>query len=260
MSRAAALLVASLGVAGCEPSSELLFHIDDNLRSAFEHEIPALSGQVGGYDRAKLGEYLGAIREVERRIATLESSDGDFEVPDRPVGVPETFKASAELTCDLQVLVFQAGITRVTSFLMARENINRSYTEIGRPEVHLSMSYHGNNPDMMKDFSTLNTCHVETLVYDLHRLESIPDGDGTLLDHTVILNGSGMSDGTMHNNDNVPVVVIGGQENRLTGNRHLVNPQGTALANLSLSLWEKCGVNMEAFGDSTDHLSLLSSV
>jgi hypothetical protein len=197
---------------------------------------------------------------VEQRIAMSETSTEGFEVPERPVGVPGTFKEYAELMLDMQVLAFQADVTRVTSFMMARENINRSYTEIGLPEVHHSMSHHGNDPDKMKDFSRLNTYHVETLAYYLNKLQSISDGDGTLLDNTVVLYGSGMSDGNTHNNYDVPVVVIGGRENGLQGNRHLTYPQGTPLANLSLSLLEKFGVNVETFGDSTGHLPLLSGV
>ena len=233
---------------------------DRSILDGLSREIATLSSTLGGHDRTKLGEYLGAIRDVEQRIATAESSNSDFEIPDRPVGVPETFRAYAELMFDLQVLAFQADITRVTSFMMARENINRSYTEIGLPEVHHSMSHHGNNPEKMKDFSKLNTYHVETLAYYLTKLHSIPDGDGTLLDSTVVLYGSGISDGNTHNNYSVPVVVIGGPENGLEGNRHLVYPQGTPLANLSLSLLDKFGVQVETFGDSTGHLPLLSGV
>ena len=174
--------------------------------------------------------------------------------------MPETFREYAELMFDLQVLTFQADVTRVTTFMMARENINRSYNEIGLPEAHHSMSHHGNNPEKMKDFSKLNTYHVETLAYYLTKLQAIPDGDGTLLDNTVVLYGKGMSDGNTHNNYSVPVVVIGGRENGLEGNRHLVYPKGTPLANLSLSLLAKFGVNVESFGDSTGQLPLLSGV
>ena len=233
---------------------------DRSILDGLSLEISKLNGQLGGHDRAKLGEYLEAIRDVEQRIAKAESTNSDFEVPDRPVGVPETFREYAELMFDLQVLAFQADVTRVTSFMMARENITRSYNEIGLPEAHHAMSHHGNNPEKMKDFAKLNTYHVETLAYYLDKLQSISDGDGTLLDHTVVLYGKGMSDGNVHNNYNVPVVVIGGRENGLVGNRHLVYPKGTPLANLSLSLMEKFGVNVEKFGDSTGHLPLLSGV
>jgi len=143
---------------------------------------------------------------------------------------------------------------------MARENINRSYEEIGLPEAHHSMSHHGNNPEKMKAFSKLNLYHVDTVAYYLSKLQSIPDGDGSLLDGTVVLYGKGMSDGNTHNNYSVPVVVVGGSENGLQGNRHLVYPKGTPLANLSMTLLDKFGVNVEQFGDSTGHLPLLSGV
>ena len=233
---------------------------DRSILDGLSEEISKLSGKLGGQDRVKLGEYLGAIRDVEQRIAKSESTNSDFEVPDRPVGVPDTFREYAELMFDLQVLAFQADITRVTSFMMARENITRSYDEIGLPEAHHSMSHHGNNPDKMKDFAKLNTYHIDTLGYYLDKLQSIPEGDSTLLESTVVLYGKGMSDGNTHNNYSVPVVVVGGPENGLQGNRHLVYAKGTPLANLSLSLMEKFGVRVESFGDSTEHLPLLSGV
>lgn len=233
---------------------------DQSLLDGLTREIATLSNKLGSPDRAKLGDYLDTIRDVEQRIFKAELYNSDFEMPDRPVGVPETFKEYAELMLDLQVLAFRADITRVSSFMMARENINRSYNEIGLPEAHHSMSHHGNNPEKMKDFSKLNTYHVETLSYYLRKLQSIPDENGSLLDNTVILYGKGMSDGNTHNNYSVPVVVIGGRENTLEGNRHLVYPKGTPLANLSLSLLDKFGINLETFGDSTGQLPLLSGV
>ena len=233
---------------------------DRSILDGLSQEIARLSSTLGGHDRIKLGEYLDAIRDVEQRIARAESTNSDFEVPDRPVGVPDTFREYAELMFDLQVLAFQADITRVTSFMMARENINRSYNEIGLPEAHHSMSHHGNNPDKMRDFAKLNTYHVDTFAYYVDRLAAIPDSDGTLLDNTVILYGSGMSDGNTHNNYDVPVVVVGGPDTGLRGNRHLVYPKGTPLANLSLSLLDRFGVTAEAFGDSTGRLPRLSGV
>ena len=233
---------------------------DRSILDGLAEEISALSSKLSGHDRTKLGEYLDAIRDVEQRIARAELTNNDFAVPERPVGVPETFREYAELMFDLQVLAFQADVTRVTSFMMARENINRSYNEIGLPEAHHSMSHHGNNPEKMQDFSKLNTYHVNTVAYYLDKLQSVPDGDGTLLDGTVVRYGSGMSDGNTHNNYSVPIVLIGGPENGLEGNRHLVYPKGTPLANLSLSLVSKFGVGVETFGDSTGQLPLLSGV
>lgn len=233
---------------------------DRSILDGLTQEISALASKLGGHDRNKLGEYLESIRDVEQRISRAESTNADFEVPERPVGVPETFREYAELMFDLQVLAFQADVTRVTSFMMARENINRSYNEIGLPEAHHSMSHHGNNPEKMQDFTKLNVYHVDTLAYYLDKLQSTEDGDGSLLDGMVVMYGSGMSDGNTHNNYNVPVVLVGGPERGFEGNRHLVYPEGTPLANLSLSLLDKFGVRIDEFGDSTGQLPLLSGV
>jgi hypothetical protein len=231
---------------------------DRSILDGLAQEISHLRTKLGRRDSVKLSEYLDGIREVERRIAKSESSNSDVAAPERPVGVPETFKEYAELMFDLQALAFQADITRVCSFMLARENINRSYAEIGLPEAHHSMSHHGNNPEKMAVFSKLNTYHVETLAYFLKKLQATPDGDGTLLDHAVVLYGSGMSDGNTHNNFNVPVVVVGGRDLDLKGNRHLKYPKGTPLANLAVSLMDRFGVNVDKFGDSTGELDLLT--
>ena len=233
---------------------------DRSILDGVTEEIALLRRKLGRRDGVKLSEYLDGIREVEQRIARNESSSTDLALPPRPAGAPETFKEHAELMFDLQVLAFQADITRVSSFLMARENVNRSYGEIGLPEAHHSMSHHGNNPEKMAVFSKLNTYHVDTLAYFLKKLRAIPDGDGTLLDHSIVLYGSGMSDGNTHNNYNVPVVVVGGRDLKLKGNRHLTYPKGTPLANLSMNLMDKFGVNVERFGDSTGKLDLLSGL
>jgi hypothetical protein len=233
---------------------------DRSILDGVTREISDLRRKLGRRDSVKLGEYLDGIREVEQRIAGNESSKRDVAVPARPAGVPETFREYAELMFDLQVLAFQADITRVCSFMMARENVNRSYTEIGLPEAHHSMSHHSNNPEKMAVFSKLNTYHVDTLAYFLKKLQATADGDGTLLDHAIVLYGSGMSDGNTHNNFNVPVVVVGGRDQQMRGNRHLTYPKGTPLANLSLTLIDKFGVNVERFGDSTGRLDLLSGV
>jgi hypothetical protein len=233
---------------------------DRSILDGVTQEIAKLKARLGVHDRQKLGEYVDAIRDVEQRIAKAESYNSNLPIPERPVGVPDTFKEYAELMFDLQALAFQADITRVSSFMLARENVNRSYGEIGLPEAHHAMSHHGNDPAKMKIFSKLNTYHVEMLAYFVRKLQSIPDGDGTLLDRTVVLYGSGMSDGNTHNNYNVPVVVLGGKDQQVKGNRHLRFAKGTPLANLSLTLIDKFGVPMAKFGDSTGELDLLSGV
>jgi Protein of unknown function (DUF1552) len=142
--------------------------------------------------------------------------------------------------------------------MMARENVNRAYPEIGLPEAHHSISHHGNNPEKMKNYSKLNTYHVEMLGYYLKKLRETADGDSHLLDQTVVLYGSGMSDGNTHNNYNVPVVVVGGQSLNVKGNRHVTYPKGTPLANLMLGVMDRFGVQVDRFGDSTAEIDLLT--
>ena len=195
---------------------------------ASRRRSPLCAGSSAPRDRTKLGEYFDAVRDVEQRIAKSESTNSTFEVPSQPVGVPATFREYAELMFDLQVLAFQADITRVSTFMMARENINRSYPEIGLPEAHHSMSHHDNNPEKLKAYAKLNHYHAETLAYYLKRLDSIQDGDGTLLDHTAVLYGGGMSDANVHNNYNVPVVVVGGKSTAAQGRPPPEVPEGNA--------------------------------
>ena len=231
---------------------------DRSILDGVTREIAKLRSRLGGQDRVKLSEYFDAVRSVEQRIARSESYNSDFAIPDRPVGVPDTFKEYAEIMFDLQVLAFQADITRVSSFMMARENVNRSYNEIGLPEAHHSMSHHGNNPDKMQVFTKLNTYHVQSLAYFLNKLKAIPDGDGTLLDHAIVLYGSGMSDGNTHNNFNVPVITVGGQNMSVKGDRHVKYPKGTPLANLMLGVMDRYGVQADKFGDSTSEIDLIT--
>ena len=159
---------------------------------------------------------------------------------------------------DLQVLALQADITRVSTLMMARENVNRAYPEIGLPEAHHSISHHGNNPEKMKNYAKLNTYHVETLAYLLKKLQTTAETEGNLLDQTVVLWGSGMSDGNTHNNFNVPVVVVGGKALNVRANRHVKYAKGTPLANLMLGIIDRFGVEVDKFGDSTSEIDLLT--
>jgi hypothetical protein len=229
---------------------------DRSILDGLQAEIANLSRRPGARDRTKLGEYFDAVRDVENRIARAESTNSDFSVPEQPVGVPETFKEYVELMFDLQLLAFQADITRVSSLMMARENVNRSYPEIGLPEAHHGISHHGNNPEKMKNYAKLNSYHVEMLSYYIKKLDSIKDGDGTLLDHTAVLFGSGMSDGNVHNNYNVPVIVVGGKTAGIKGDRHTKYAKGTPLGNLMLGLTDRYGVEAQRFGDSTAEIDL----
>jgi hypothetical protein len=230
---------------------------DRSILDGLTREISDLRKKVGAGDRTKLSQYFDAVRDVEQRIAKSESTNSNFEVAE-PTAVPATFREYAELMFDLQVLAFQADITRVSSFMLARENINRSYPEIGVPEAHHAISHHDNFPEKLKAYAKVNRYHVDTLAYYVKKLDSIHDGDGTLLDHTAVLYGGGMSDGNVHNNYNVPVVVVGGKTVQLKGDRHLRYKKGTPLANLMLGLLDRYGVHQEKFGDSTSEIDLLA--
>ncbi|OLE85259.1 MAG: hypothetical protein AUF76_01300 [Acidobacteria bacterium 13_1_20CM_2_65_9] len=231
---------------------------DRSILDGLTQEISALRRRLGPGDRTKLGQYFDAVRDVEQRIAKAESTNRDFALPEQPAGVPETFKEYIELMFDLQVLAFQADITRVSTLMMARENVNRPYPEIGLPESHHSMSHHGDNPEKMKNYAKLNTYHIETLGYFLKKLRESADSDGNLLDNTVVLWGSGMSDGNVHNNYNVPVVLVGGRNLQVRANRHVKYPKGTPLANLMLGVIDRFGVTADKFGDSTAEIDLLT--
>src|SRR5215470_10780909 len=160
---------------------------DRSILDGLTQEISALRRRLGPGDRTKLGQYFDAVRDVEQRIAKAESTNRDFALPEQPARVPETFKEYIELMFDLQVLAFQADITRVSTLMMARENVNRPYPEIGLPESHHSISHHGDNPEKMKNYAKLNRYHIETLGYFLKKLRESADSDGNLLDNTVVL-------------------------------------------------------------------------
>jgi hypothetical protein len=232
---------------------------DRSILDGLTQEISALRRRLGATDRTKLAQYFDAVRDVEQRIVKAEATNSDFAVPDQPAGVPDTFKEYIELMFDLQVLAFQADITRVSTLMMARENVNRAYPEIGLPEAHHSISHHGNNPEKMKNYSKLNAYHVETLGYFLKKLQETADSDSNLLDNTIVLWGSGMSDANVHNNYNVPVVLVGGKNLQVKANRHAKMEKGTPLANLMLGVMDRFGVADQKFGDSNGKIDLLTT-
>jgi hypothetical protein len=229
---------------------------DRSILDGVTEEIAELRRKLGSRDRSKLGEYFDAVRDVEERIAKAESTNSDFSVPDQPVGVPATFKEYIELLFDLQALAFQADITRVSTLMMARENTGRAYPEIGVADAHHSISHHDNNPDKLAAYAKINSYHVEMLNYFLKKLESIQDGDTNLLDRTAVLFGSGMSNGNVHSNFRVPVMVVGGKSLGIRGNRHVRYPDGTPLSNLMLGLTDRYGVKLQKFGDSNSAIDL----
>jgi hypothetical protein len=223
-----------------------------SLLDSFNDGIGRLEGSVGSADRARLDQYLSSIREVERQIERAEAAVEDGPAPDfeRPVGVPAQFADHARLMFDLQVLALEADITRVITFQLTRELANRSYPEIGVPDPHHPTSHHGNDPQKLFKISKINAFHVLLFTEFLQKLAATPDGDGTLLDNTVYVYGSGMGNPSLHDHVNLPILVAGGANVGMRGGRHIRYETGKSLANLHLTLLDKIGVPMDEFGDS----------
>jgi hypothetical protein len=214
-------------------------------------DIARLQKKLGPGDRTKVHEYLDTIREVERRIQKAEAETADSKLPDldRPVGVPVAYADHARLMFDLQALAFQGDVTRVVAFQLARETSTRTYPEIGVPEAHHPLTHNGGNPEMLVKVAKINEFHVGLFSAFLQKLKATPDGDGSLLDHTVYLYGSGMSNGDKHDHTNLPILVAGGGAGR--GGRHIKYAQPTPLANLHLTVLDRAGVKLDSFADST---------
>jgi hypothetical protein len=219
-------------------------------------EASALQGTLGRGDRAKIVEYLDSIRDVERRIQKAEEqSSRELPVIDHPSGVPATYDDHVRLMCDLQVLAYQADLTRVVTFMLGREFSGVTYPQIGVPDAHHPITHHQQEPEKIAKVAKINAYHVTQLAYLLERLRSTPDGSGSLLDHSIIMYGTGMGDCNAHDPRAIPVLLAGGGE-QLKGGRHIRYPKETPLANLHLTLLDKLGVPAQRMGDSTGPLQL----
>lgn len=229
---------------------------DRSVLDTVTQEIASLQKTLSPTDRHRVDEYLDAIRDVERRIQKSEEQSArlEFPLPDRPMGVPETFTEHCRLMLDLQVLAYQADITRVITFLVGRELTNRTYPDIGVPDPHHATSHHQEDPEKLEKLAKIDAYHVQMLAYYLEKLRATPDGDGSLLDHVMILYGGGLSDGNVHSHVALPLLVAGGGAGQVKGGRHLQYPPGTPMANLLVSLVNKMGVPLEQIGDSTGRL------
>jgi hypothetical protein len=222
-----------------------------SLLDSVTDEFRRLNSQLGPADRARVSQYLDAVREVERRIQRAEAVAAEHPVDvDRPVGVPAAYSDHARLMFDLQVLAFQADVTRVITFQLAREASNRTYTEVGVSDPHHPLSHHGNDPRKVARMALINRFHVSLFADFLAKLKATPEGGGSLLDHSLILYGSGMGDPNMHTHDNLPIIVAGGAAGKMRAGRHIRFAKPTPLANLHLTLLDKVGVRLDSFGDS----------
>jgi len=230
-----------------------------SLLDAFRQDVARLKRDLGAADRARMDDYLQTIREVERRIQQAEASVGDHPLPDldRPIGVPAAYADHARLMFDLQCLAYQGDVTRVITFQLARETSNRTYPEIGVPDPHHPLSHHGNDPDKIARMAKINQFHVSLFSEYVQKLKATPDGDGSLLDSTLLLYGSGIGNPNIHDHTNLPTWVAGGAATGMRGNRHIRYNQPTPLANLHLSLLDRVGVRLDAFADSDGKLEEL---
>ncbi|HLK46655.1 MAG TPA: DUF1552 domain-containing protein [Bryobacteraceae bacterium] len=220
-------------------------------------EAAALQKQLPPADRAKLSEYLDDVREIERRIQRAEQQvPADLKLPEAPVGIPEAFDEHFKIMFDLQVLAFKADITRVISMMYARDTSGAVYPQSGvRDGFHVA-SHHSNVRASMDKYALINKYHVQLLAYFLEKLRATPDGDGSLLDHSLILYGSSMSNGNQHDHDPLPVVLAGGAAGHLKGGRHIKYAPHTPMSNLLLAILDKFGVQAERHGDSTGKLEI----
>jgi len=220
-------------------------------------KVAALERGLGPGDRGKLGEYLEAVRDIERRIQKAEQQSAQqLPVVEQPAGIPATYKEHAELMFDLQVLAYQTDLTRIITFMMARELSGRSYPEIGVADAHHPLSHHENQPERIGLMSKINTYHTTLFAGYVEKLRSTSDGDGSLLDHMILIYGAGISNSNAHSPDDLPILLLGGAAGQLKGGRHLKYPKETPMPNLLLTVMEKLGVPMESIGNSTGKLEI----
>ena len=224
-----------------------------SLLDSFSDDITRLKGALATTDRVRVDQYLDSIREVERQIQRAEAAAMDNPEPelDRPTGVPAAFADHAKLLFDLQVLALQGDITRIITFQLTRELNNRTYPEIGVADPHHPTSHHGNDPEKLAKIAKINTYHVSLFAQFLEKLKSTPDGNGSLLDNTVYLYGSGIGNPSLHDHENLPILVAGGAACGMRGGQHIKYKNQTPLANLHLTLLDRVGVHLDSFGDST---------
>ncbi len=234
---------------------------DHSLLDSVSDRVNELRRQLGSSDNRKMGDYLESLRDVERRIQKAEEQSSR-QLPDvaQPAGIPESFEEQVRLLYDLQLLAFQSDLTRVTTFMYGREQTGRPYPQIGVPEPHHPLTHHQNNPEKMDKCCKIQRYHIGLFAEYVEKLRKTPDGDGTLLDHVVLLFGSGISNSDRHTHGPLPTFLVGGGGGSLKGGRHLIYPEHTPLTNLQLTLLNMLGVPAEHLGDSTGEFKNLSGL
>jgi hypothetical protein len=230
---------------------------DQSILDLVSGDLTRLMRSVGASDRLKLDQYSDAVRSVERQIQVAEQQTSR-ELPqmEKPIGVPGRFSDYARLMLDLQVLAFQGDMTRVSTFMLGHEMGGRAYPELGFGDPHHALTHHQGDAEKIAKVTQINIFHAGLYRYYLERMQSVPDGDGTLLDHSLLMYGSALSDGNMHLYKDLPVVLLGGRDAGITGGRHVRYPENTPIANLYLTMLDMLGIRLERFGDSTGRLNL----
>jgi len=224
-----------------------------------QHDVSRLKRGLGASDRNRLNAYLEDVREIERRIQKIEKFNATGEtrqLPAAPLGVPDSFEEHVKLMFDLQALAFMTDVTRVSAFKMSRDVSTRVYPESGVKTPFHPCSHHGENPTRIAEFAKLNRYHVSLIPYFLEKLKNTPDGDGNLLDHSMVLYGSPMGDSNVHNHKRVPLFLAGHANGKLKGNLHVRTKDGTPMANVLLTMLHNIGVNVDRFGDSTGEIAI----
>jgi hypothetical protein len=217
-----------------------------------------LEGRLGSSDKRKLDEYLESVRDIERRIQLAEEQNTLTQLPhmDRPSSIPDDYLQYSKLMMDLLVVAWQTDMTRVSSFMLGRDGSNRAYREIGVSDGHHSISHHQGDNERVEKLIKIDQMHVGLFAYLLKRLRETPDGDGSLLDHSLVAFGSSLSESNIHTHDDLPIVLAGTAGGQITGNRHLVYRKETPLNNLFLNMFDAAGVpDVQGFGDSTGRLA-----
>src|SRR5438105_3721258 len=228
-----------------------------SILDSVREDVADLEKKLGSKDRARLSEYLDHVREIEERIQKAEKqASNKVTVPDAPIGIPESFEEHAMLRYDLAAVEYEANITRVITYMKSRDASQRVYPNIGVNEPHHAMSHHGNNPEKLANLVKLNTYYVSLFSKFLEKLQSTPDGDGSLLDHSMILYGSGMSESDQHSRINIPTLLAGGLCGAIEGNRHIQEKKETPFSNLMVSLANKFDCDLDKFGISTGHVEI----
>src|SRR5579871_1781407 len=234
---------------------------DKSLLDSVNARVAQLQRRLGADDNRKVTDYLASLRDVERRIQKAEEQSSRA-LPDvqQPAGVPEKFEDHVHLLYDLQLLAFQTDLTRVTTFMYGREQTSRPYPQIGVPEPHHPVTHHKGIAEQMEKCTKIQRHHVALFAEYLEKLRNTPDGDGSLLDHVILMYGAGISNSDRHTHGPLPTVLVGGGAGTLKGGRHLVYPEHTPLTNLQLTLMDKLGVPIEKLGDSNGRLAELSGI